>query len=142
MITTPSVTHRSIVRTPLLAGILTAAIGLAGCQTGADSALPPVVKPDNANFPQTANSITAVANGTRRDPEGVAAESNVNKVTWKDARGADRSMILGGYLYQYDFTFNDNLSVVSRPSSPWQKARCWWTLTEMSILITLVAGVP
>ncbi len=117
MIMTLSATHRSIVRTSLSAGILTVAIGLAGCQTGVDSALPPVVKPVNANFPQTANSITAVANGTRRDPEGVAAESNVNKVMWKDARGADRSMILGGYLYQYDFTFNDNLTAVSRSAN-------------------------
>src|SRR6185369_12413327 len=112
MITNTSVTNR-IARTSLSVGIMTALISLAGCQTGADSALPPVTKPVNANFPQTANSITAAANGTRKDPEGVAAESNVNKVTWKDARGADRSMILGGYLYQYDFSFSDNLTVVN-----------------------------
>ena len=99
MSSTLSVTNR-LARTCLSAGILTAVINLTGCQTGAETTLPPVVKPANADFPQTTNSITAAANGRRRDPEGVAAESNVNKVTWKDARGADRSMILGGYLYQ------------------------------------------
>ena len=108
---------RSVVRTNLSTVMLTAVISLSGCQTGAETALPPVVKPNNANFPQTTNSITAVANGKRRDPEGVAAESSVNKVTWKDARGADRSMVLGGYLYQYDFTFNDNLMDVSRTAN-------------------------
>lgn len=107
----------SHVRAGLSVSMLTAVISLAGCQTGAETTLPPVVNPANADFPQTANSITATANGRRRDPEGIAAESNVNKVTWKDARGADRSMILGGYLYQYDFSFNDNLMVVNRSAN-------------------------
>src|SRR5664279_989001 len=70
-----------------------------------------------APFTQTANSITAAANGTRTDPEGVAATSSVNKVIWKDARGANRSMVLGGYLYQYDFTFNDNLNTITRSAN-------------------------
>lgn len=107
----------SVLRASLSVSMLTAVISLTGCQTGAETALPPVLSPTNANFPQTANSITASANGKRRDPEGVAAEASVNKVTWKDARGADRSMVLGGYLYQYDFSFNDNLMVVNRSAN-------------------------
>jgi len=109
----------SMFHTRRLLGVVSMAVILAGfgCQTGVDNTMPQVQNPANANFPATANSIAAVANGTRNDPEGVAATTNVNKISWKDARGADRSMVLGGYLYQYDFTFDDNQTVVTRTAN-------------------------
>lgn len=60
-------------------------------------------------LPDTANSIAVTAGGPRTDPEGVAPPAaETTLLTWKDSRGADRAMTLGAYLYQYDFTFNDN----------------------------------
>jgi len=58
--------------------------------------------------------IRAVPGGTRTDPEGVAAPGAVTVLTWKDARGSDRSMVLGSYLYQYDLSFSDNTGIVKR----------------------------
>jgi hypothetical protein len=56
-------------------------------------------------FPTSADGITAEAAGTRADPEGVAPDAEVTDLTWRDSRGAARTMVLGGYLYQIDFAF-------------------------------------
>ncbi|MFO0840282.1 MAG: hypothetical protein U1D55_17380 [Phycisphaerae bacterium] len=53
----------------------------------------------------------------RSDPEGVAFPANTTRVTWRDARGAPRALVLGGYLYQYDFSFDDNTQIVSRSAN-------------------------
>lgn len=79
---------------------------------------PPASDPPATNLiVSTANSITATAAGVRNDPEGVAAPANVTLLKWRDARGADRAMTLGGYLYQYDFSFDDNQNVVLRSAN-------------------------
>src|SRR3954451_7728430 len=64
-----------------------------------------------------ANGITAAKDGTRTDREGRAADDEVKRITWKDARNADRTMILGAYLHQYDFSFDDNQQVVTRSAN-------------------------
>ena len=69
------------------------------------------------DIPNTANSITQTTGGARSDPEGVAPAANTVVLTWKDSRGADRKMTLGAYLYQYDFSFNDNTQNVSRSAN-------------------------
>lgn len=80
--------------------------------------VPPPPPPAGARgFDATANSARAVAAGTRYDPEGVAFPANVNRIAWNDSRGAERSLTLGAYLYQYDFTFDDNQQVVSRSAN-------------------------
>ncbi len=71
---------------------------------------------EGAGIPNSANSITSVAGGSRSDPEGAPA-SNVNLITWKDSRNADRTMTLGAYLYQYDFSFNDGQQVITRSAN-------------------------
>lgn len=115
-------------------GLIITCLALAGCQTMPD----PVTDPDNLNansndnanandntatdsndpatspIDLTANSITKADGGQRSDPEGIATKTQVTKLTWKDSRGADRTMTLGGYLYQYDFSFDDNQNVVQR----------------------------
>ena len=63
------------------------------------------------------NSITQAPGGTRTDPEGVAASEAVTNLTWKDARGASRTMALGSYLHQYDFSFDDGKQVVQRSAN-------------------------
>lgn len=57
-------------------------------------------------FSNSANSITSTVGASRSDPEGVAplAPTTTNLI-WKDSRNADRKMVLGAYLYQYDFSF-------------------------------------
>ena len=66
----------------------------------------------------TANSITLSTGSARTDPEGAAPPAaSTSVITWKDARGADRTMTLGAYLYQYDFSFDDNLQTVSRSAN-------------------------
>src|SRR5579859_116966 len=65
----------------------------------------------------SANSITAVAGGTRTDPEGVAPTGNVYSITWNDSRNAQRTMTLGAYLYQYNFSFDDGQQVVTRSAN-------------------------
>lgn len=67
--------------------------------------------------PNSANSITTAEGGIRTDPEGLAPAGKVNVITWKDARNADRRMTLGAYLYQYDFSFDDNQQVVTRSAN-------------------------
>jgi mannan endo-1,4-beta-mannosidase len=79
----------------------------------ANTSLTPSVLLDGDGIPDSANEITIVPSGTRSDPEGVAAPAAVNVVTWKDARGGDRSMVLGPYLYQYDLSFSDNTGIVT-----------------------------
>ena len=57
-------------------------------------------------IPVTANSIQATSGPGRSDPEGVApAVDHVTELTWHDSTGAVRTLSLGGYLYQYDFSF-------------------------------------
>jgi hypothetical protein len=65
----------------------------------------------------SAKSITTTDGGIREDPEGVAPPGNVKLITWKDSRDADRRVTLGAYLYQYDFSFDDNRQVVSRSAN-------------------------
>lgn len=90
----------------------------ASTATGTPAPPTPVPPPPPAEtFPQTANSIRTADAGVRSDPEQVAAPAQTTKITWKDARGADRSLTLGGYLYQYDFTFSDNRQIVSRSAN-------------------------
>ncbi len=65
----------------------------------------------------SANSITSVAGGIRSDPEGVAPTRNVNLITWNDSRNAARTITLGAYLYEYDFSFDDGQQVISRSAN-------------------------
>lgn len=73
--------------------------------------------PQGAAIASSANSITSTPGGTRTDPEGVAPNSSVSLLTWKDARGADRTVTLGAYMYQYDFSFHDGQQVVARSAN-------------------------
>jgi hypothetical protein len=71
-----------------------------------------------AGIPTSGNSISTLVGGTRTDPEEVApAAANVTMLTWKDSRNADRTMVLNAYLYQYDFSFDDNRQVVMRSAN-------------------------
>jgi mannan endo-1,4-beta-mannosidase len=63
------------------------------------------------------NSIVATDAGIRTDPEGVAAAEDVKSIVWKDTRNADRVMILGSYLHQYDFSFDDGQQIVTRSAN-------------------------
>jgi hypothetical protein len=65
----------------------------------------------------SANSITSLPGGTRNDPEGVAPSGAVKLITWKDSRNANRTMTLGAYLYQYDFSFDDGQQVTTRSAN-------------------------
>jgi mannan endo-1,4-beta-mannosidase len=67
--------------------------------------------------PEAAGSITAEPGGSRADPEGVAQPEDVSLLKWKDSRYADRTLTLGGYLHQYDFSFHDNNEVVTRTAN-------------------------
>ena len=63
--------------------------------------------------------VHATAGAGRSDPEGVAPPSaTVTNLTWKDSRGAGRTLVLGAYLYQYDFSFTggapDPAQVIAR----------------------------
>jgi hypothetical protein len=78
----------------------------------ANTSVTPAVLLDEG-IPDSANGITSVPLGTRSDPEGVAPPAAVNVLTWKDARGSDRSMVLGSYLYHYDLSFSDNTAIVT-----------------------------
>jgi len=69
------------------------------------------------DIPSSANSITTAEGGSRKDPEGYADAKNVKLITWKDSLNADRTMTLGAYLYQYDFSFNDGQQVVTRSAN-------------------------
>ncbi|QSQ20098.1 cellulase family glycosylhydrolase [Pyxidicoccus parkwayensis] len=65
----------------------------------------------------SANSMTTAEGGIRHDPEGFAPARKVNLLTWKDARNADRTLHLGAYLYQYDFSFDDGQRVITRSAN-------------------------
>ena len=77
------------------------------------SITPPALQ-DAPAILDSVNGITSVAGGTRSDPEGVAPAGAVNLVTWKDARGNNRTIALGSYLYRYDLSFSDNIGLVAR----------------------------
>src|SRR4051794_39080048 len=68
-------------------------------------------------IPDSINSITTAPGGVRADFEGLAPDCEVNLITWKDSRNADRTMTLGAYLYQYDFSFEDGQQVVTRSAN-------------------------
>jgi len=68
-------------------------------------------------IPNSPNSITAVAGDIRADPEGIAPPRRVALITWKDSRDAERTMTLGAYLYQYDFSFDDGQQVITRSAN-------------------------
>lgn len=81
---------------------------------------PPPTPPAAADVPfiESPASITARAAGPRSDPEGVAPPAaQTTQLTWRDSRGRDRSMTLGAYLYQYDFTFTDNINDYTRSAN-------------------------
>lgn len=71
----------------------------------------------NTRFGNSANSIISVAGGVRADPENVAPAQNVQLITWNDSRNAGRTMTLGAYLYQYDFSFDDGQQVIARSAN-------------------------
>jgi len=74
--------------------------------------------PQMPAIPNTANSITSAAGAGRSDPEGVApAVASTTLLSWKDSRGANRTMTLGSYLYHYDYSFDDNVQIVSRSAN-------------------------
>ncbi len=58
--------------------------------------------------------ITHASGGRRTDPEGIAPASDTTKLSYRDAQGYARSLTLGAYLYQYDFSFDDNQQRVER----------------------------
>ncbi len=68
-------------------------------------------------FDSTPLSITSVSAGMRKDPERIAPESATSRLTWLDAARRERSLVLGSYLYQYDFSVDDNQQVISRSAN-------------------------
>jgi hypothetical protein len=96
--------HHCLARAPLYVTLCLLVIAGGGC--GANTTHPEIENSDN--------SIVSMSAGTRTDPEGVAPADNVDQITWKDSRGADRTMFLGAYLHQYDFTFDDGQQIVTR----------------------------
>lgn len=79
---------------------------------------PPASGGATSEFVSGASSIVARAGGPRTDKENVAppiAQSTL--LTWRDARGRERTMTLGAYLYQYDFTFSDGVNEVARSAN-------------------------
>lgn len=72
---------------------------------------------DNGEIANSATSITASDGGAMTDPEGVAAPEGVMNIRWKDARGADRTLALGSYLHQYDFSFDDGRQIIARSAN-------------------------
>lgn len=81
-----------------------------------DPAPPP---PNNDQpFVATNSSIVARIGGSRYDPEGVAPSvDRTTLLTWRDSRGRERTMTLGAYLYQYDFTVFDGLTEYARSAN-------------------------
>jgi hypothetical protein len=68
-------------------------------------------------IPNSANSIISTEAGPRSDPEDVAPARAVKRITWRDSRNAERTMTLGAYLYQYDFSFDDGQQVITRSAN-------------------------
>lgn len=78
----------------------------AGSDAGTDGGTDAGTDGGTGGIPFTANSIQVTTGPGRSDPEGVGpATSAVTRLTWRDARGAARTLTLGAYLYQYDFSF-------------------------------------
>lgn len=112
-----------------LAAALAACGGSAGPQGGADAAgndgdagVDAGVDAGNGGVDGGANGIAVAAGAGRADPEGIApTPSSVTHLTWKDSRGAGRAAVLGGYLYQYDFSFvggaSDPAQVIARSAN-------------------------
>ncbi len=79
---------------------------------------PPADPPSKPPFAASASSIRTQSGGPRMDPEGVAPPADdTTLLTWRDSRGRERTMTLGAYLYQYDFTFHDGLQEYSRSAN-------------------------
>jgi hypothetical protein len=69
-------------------------------------------------FVSSAVSVVARTGGPRTDPEGIAPPAGeTTLLTWRDSRGHDRTLTLGAYLYQYDFTFSDGINEVTRTAN-------------------------
>jgi len=79
--------------------------------------MPQPVAGEEDAVPTSPNIISAIPGGVRSDPDGVASPENVTLITWKDSRDADRTLALGGYLYQYTFSFDDGQQVVTRTAN-------------------------
>jgi len=84
--------------------------------TGGGSAGTP---PDaDAPIASTSASIVALVGGPRSDPERVAPPAaQTTELTWRDSRGRERTLTLGAYLYQYDFTFSDGVDEFERSAN-------------------------
>jgi hypothetical protein len=81
---------------------LAACSGGGGQNGGGDAG----VTPGGSGLDAGVADIRATTGPGRRDPEGVAPPvATVTNLTWQDSRGADRTAVLGGYLYQYDYSF-------------------------------------
>jgi hypothetical protein len=50
--------------------------------------------------------------GSRTEPEGIAPLDEVWLITWRDSRNAPRTLTLGAYLHQYDFSFSDGADII------------------------------
>lgn len=78
----------------------------AGAGTQATAGSGGQVAPVLGNLESSADSVRVSRAAGRSDPEGIAPKSpEVSEISWHDARGAQRTMSLYGYLYQYDFSF-------------------------------------
>jgi hypothetical protein len=88
-----------------------------GDTRSSNSAQRSAVFTQGTGIPNSPNSITAVAGDIRSDPEGVAPARRVTLITWKDSHNAERTMTLGAYLYQYDFSFDDGQQVITRSAN-------------------------
>src|SRR5262245_29505958 len=100
------------------AGFAAALVTCSGGGSSSSPAGPAGTINAQTGIPDSANSLVVVSDGSvRSDPEGVAPPSNTFVVTWKDSRNADRSATLWAYLYQYDFSFDDNTQIVTRSAN-------------------------
>lgn len=83
-----------------------------------DSSGNPVDPGADLPFSSSSISVVARAGGPRTDPEGVAPPANeTTLLTWHDSRGHERTLTLGAYLYQYDFSFSDGINEVTRSAN-------------------------
>ena len=63
-------------------------------------------EPVLGDLQNSADSVRVSRTAGRVDPEGIAPKSpEISELSWRDARGALRTMSLYGYLYQYDYSF-------------------------------------
>lgn len=73
-----------------------------------------VVQLGQTGIRNSVNAIAAVPSGMKTDPEGVAGTDNVTQITWTDSRNLARTLTLGAYLHQYDFSVDDHKQVSRR----------------------------